>query len=51
MSNVGIKKMWFRYGKWWLKYKKYYWNIKDVIKVQKCDNGIETWNLWYENEK
>ena len=43
--------MWFRYGKIWLKYKKYYWNIKDVIKVQKCDNGIETWNLWYENEK
>ena len=33
--------MWFRYGKIWLKYKKYYRNIKYVIKVQKCDNGIE----------
>lgn len=42
MSNVGIKKMWFKYGKTWLEYKKYYWNIKDVIKVQKCDTSTKS---------
>lgn len=42
MSNVGIKKMWFKYGKTWLEYKKYYWNIKDVIKVQKCDTRTKS---------